>query len=53
MGFRTGQRVCLGYVEGRFAASATGFTVDVFGTDCPAKRHFGAVFDPANKRPRS
>ena len=53
MGFRTGQRVCLGYVEGRFAASTTGFTVDVFGTECPAKRHFGAVYDPVNERPRS
>ena len=53
MGFRTGQRVCLGYVEGRFAATVTGFTVNVLGTDCPAQRHARAVYDPTNERPRS
>lgn len=53
MGFRTGKRVCLGYIEERFAASTAGFTVDLFGTHCPAERHFGAVHDPANQRLRS
>ena len=53
LGFRTGQRVCLGYIEERFAAADTGFTVDVFGADCPAERHNGAVYDPTNERPRS
>ena len=53
MGFRTGRRVCLGYVEGPFAATATGFTVTVLGTDCPAQRHARAVYDPSNERPRS
>ena len=52
-GFRTGSRVCLGYVEGRFAAADTGFTIDVFGTPCPATRHRQAVYDPDHHRPRS
>ena len=53
MGFRTGKRVCLGFVEGRYADTSEGFTIDGFGADCPAERHRGAVYDPANERPRS
>ena len=52
-GFRTGTRVCLGYVEGQFAAVDTGFTIDVFGTPCPAARHRQAVYDPDHQRPCS
>ena len=52
-GFRTGTRVCLGYVEGSRAAADTGFTIDVFGTPCPATRHRQAVYDPDHLRPRS
>ena len=52
-GFRTDQRVCLGFVEGRFADTDTGFTIDVFGTECPASRHRQAVYDPPHLRPRS
>ena len=52
-GFRTGTRVCLGYVQGRHAAADTGFTIDVFGTPCPATRHRRAVYDPDRRRPRS
>ena len=51
--FRTGTRVCLGYVEGRYAAVETGFTIDVYGTRCPATRHREAVYDSEHKRPRS
>ena len=53
MGFRTGQRVCLGYVERRYAGISSGFTIDVFGAACGATRHAGAVYDPAHSRPRS
>ena len=52
-GFRTGTRVCLGYVDGSHAAVDTGFTIDVFGTPCPATRHREAVYDPEHQRPRS
>jgi len=52
MGFRTGRRVCLGYVEGRFADTTTGYTIDVFGTDCPAERHAHGIYDPDHDRPR-
>ena len=53
MGFRTGARVCLGYVEGQHAERMSGFTIDVFGTECQARRHAGGVYDPGNDRPRS
>ena len=53
MGFRTGERVCLGYVEGRYADRVDGFTIDVYGADCPAKRHRHGVYDPDHERPRS
>ncbi len=52
-GFRTGTRVCLGYVEGGFATATEGFTVDVFGTPCPATRHAHGIYDPNHERPRS
>jgi len=52
MGFRTGQRVCLGYVEGRFAEQMDGFTIDVFGSDCAAQRHAHGIYDPDHERPR-
>ncbi|MGI9606111.1 MAG: GcvT family protein [Acidimicrobiales bacterium] len=52
LGFRTGQRVALGYVEGRFAGATSGFTIDVHGTACPATRHAGGVYDPTHERPR-
>lgn len=53
MGFRTGERVCLGYVVGDHRETVDGFTIDVFGTSCPAQRHPHAVYDPGNLRPRS
>ena len=53
MGFRTGQRVCLGYVEGRYAEQMQGFTIDGYGIDCPAVRHAHGIYDPEHKRPRS
>ena len=53
MGFRTGQRVCLGYVEGRFADHTEGFTIDGYGVHCPAQRHAHGVYDPDHERPRS
>jgi len=46
-GFRTGTRVCLGYVERQFAAADTGFTIDVFGTPMP-----GSPPPPGRLRPR-
>ncbi len=52
MGFRTGQRVCLGYVEGRFADRMQGFTIDAWGHDAPAERHPHGVYDPDHTRPR-
>jgi len=52
-GFRTGTRVCLGYVEGTFADARDGFSVDVLGTPCPATRHVHGVYDPDHQRPRS
>jgi dimethylglycine dehydrogenase len=52
MGFRTGHRVCLGYVEGRYAEVRDGFTIDGYGVDCPARRHDHAVYDPEDARPR-
>lgn len=52
MGFRTGLRVCLGYVEGRFHEVEEGFSIDVFGTRCPATRHAHGVYDPSHDRPR-
>ena len=53
MGFRTGERVCLGYVEGRHADTTDGFTIDGFGARLPAVRHEHAVYDPDHERPRS
>ena len=53
MGFRTGKRVCLGFVEGGSADIADGFTIDGYGADCPAVRHRRAPYDPLNERPRS
>jgi len=53
MGFRTGLRVCLGYVVGQFASTTSGFTIDVFGGSCPAQRHEHGVYDPGHERPRS
>ena len=52
MGFRTGARVCLGYVEGRHAHTTTGFTIDGYGVDLPATRHEHGVYDPDHERPR-
>ncbi len=52
-GFRTGSRVCLGYVSGQHSATVDGFTVDVFGARCPATRHPHGVYDPNHDRPRS
>ena len=52
-GFRTGTRVCLGYVRDRYAQADSGFTVDAFGTLCPATRYRHAVYDPDHERPRS
>ena len=52
MGFRTGHRICLGYVEGRFAETTSGFTIDAFGTPCPAERHPHGIYDPHHTRPR-
>ena len=51
-GFRTGTRICLGYVEGRYAAAGTGFTIDVLATPCAATRHNEAIYDPEHERPR-
>ena len=53
MGFRIGRRVCLGYVEGRFADRMDGFTIDAWGHDAPAVRHVHGVYDPEYERPRS
>ena len=53
LGFRTGERVCLGYVEGRFADATSGFTIDGYGADCPAQRHDHGPYDPEHLRPRS
>jgi dimethylglycine dehydrogenase len=53
MGFRVGQRVCLGYVEGRHDKTTEGFTIDVFGEHAPAQRHEHGVYDPNHDRPRS
>ena len=51
---RSPSRVDLpGFVEGRYAAVGTGFTIDAFGTPCPATRHNEAVYDPEHQRPRS
>lgn len=52
-GFRTGARVCLGYVGARYAQADRGFTIDAYGTACPAVRHRQAVYDPGHERPRS
>ena len=52
MGFRTGERVCLGYVEGRHASITEGFTIDGYGADLPAVRHAHGVYDPQHERPR-
>ena len=52
MGFRTGRRVCLGYVEGRFADVTDGFTIDGYGHACPAERHPHGIYDPDHSRPR-
>lgn len=52
MGFRTGRRVCLGYVEGRHAATTAGFTIDGYGADLPAERHASGIYDPEHHRPR-
>ena len=53
MGFRTGERVCLGYVDGRHAGTTEGFTIDGYGADLPAVRHEHGVYDPEHLRPRS
>ena len=50
-GFRTGQRVCLGYVEGRRAGTVDGFTIDGYGVDLPATRHEHGIYDPDHERP--
>ena len=52
MGFRTGRRVCLGYVEGRHAATTAGFTIDGYGADLPAERHASGIYDPEHHRLR-
>ncbi len=52
MGFRTGQRVFLGYVKGDHADAQSGFTVDVFGKALAATRHSQGVYDPSHDRPR-
>ena len=52
-GFRTGTRICLGYFEDHHAAAETGFTIDAFGTPCPATPHTEAIYDPEHQRPRS
>ena len=52
-GFRTGMRICLGYVEGRHRDTTAGFTIDGYGVDCPAVRHEHGVYDPDHERPRS
>ena len=52
-GFRTGTRVCLGYVHNRYAPVDRGFTIDAYGTPCPAARHRRPVYDPDHQRPRS
>ena len=51
-GFRTGERVCLGYVEGRHAGTTEGFTIDGYGADLPAVRHTHGIYDPHHERPR-
>ncbi|MEM7093092.1 MAG: FAD-dependent oxidoreductase [Actinomycetota bacterium] len=53
MGFRSGQRVCLGYVEGRHRDTSQGFTIDMYGVPCSATRHAHGVYDPDHERPRS
>jgi dimethylglycine dehydrogenase len=52
MGFRTGKRVCLGYVEGRHSGTTEGFTIDGYGADLPAVRHSHGIYDPLHERPR-
>ena len=52
-GFRTGERVCLGYVTRQYADLVEGFEIDVFATRCPAQRHEHSVYDPDHERPRS
>ena len=51
-GFRTGERVCLGYVEGHLADTMGGFTIDGYGVDLPATRHEHGIYDPDHERPR-
>ena len=51
-GFRTGERVCLGYVEGAYRDTVDGFTIDGYGADCPAQRHEHGIYDPGHERPR-
>jgi len=51
-GFRTGERVCLGYVTGEHAATTDGFTIDGYGHACPATRHAHGIYDPDHERPR-
>lgn len=52
-GFRTGERVCLGFVSGRFVDRIDGFTIDTWGSACPAVRHQHGPYDPGHDRPRS
>ena len=52
-GFRTGARVCLGYVEGKYRDTVEGFTIDGYGVPCPATRHAHGIYDPDHERPRS
>ncbi len=49
MGFRTGQRVCLGYVQGKYSNTNSGFFIDIFGTPCPARRHTKPIYTPTPK----
>ena len=52
-GFRTGERICLGYVEGRHADTVDGFTIDGYGAHLRAVRHEHGIYDPDHERPRS
>ena len=52
MGFHAGERICLGYVEGRHAHTVEGFTIDGYGAHLAAVRHEHEVYDPGHERPR-
>ncbi|HBU04751.1 MAG TPA: hypothetical protein DEA70_09745 [Acidimicrobiaceae bacterium] len=51
-GFRTGERVCLGYVEGRHSGTTESFTIDGYGADLPADRHAHGIYGLRHERPR-